>query len=128
MAMSAKAARVGRSSGPGVPEQCSRTCQDELAFQCLFRQPLALSPISTGNGCIVQVGVTGLLTPKQGGEVSQLGDSFGGWAASALSSVSSGLLVLVLPSAEPVVSWTPSGGTVSPLLFPGLGFGGASGS
>ena len=37
-AISAKAARVGRSSGPGVPEQCSRTCQTSW-----------LSNVSSGN-------------------------------------------------------------------------------
>ena len=30
LAMLANAARVGRSRGPGVPEQCSRTCQDPV--------------------------------------------------------------------------------------------------
>ena len=90
MAMSAKAARVGRSSGPGVPEQCSKTCQTSWLSRASSWETLAFGPVRAGDGGAVQLRVGSCLALEKAREIAEWGAGIL-WARSTLVSVLFGL-------------------------------------
>ena len=87
MAMSAKAARVGRSSGPEVPEQCSRTCQTSWLSSASSGNPWCSTQSAQAMAALCRLGSLADLHRRR---EARLGDAFSSRAVSALSSMSSG--------------------------------------